>query len=377
MVDDLSAKGVREALAAAGVNVSREIERGALVLLNAREYSQPPVTPAHIINLIRERARDARSLGFRGLRLGVEMTWTVTMGVPNETIVQIESLLDLALGHEAPTVSCQYRRDRFPTTILQQVVRTHTKVVAGDQSYVSGMFQELTRTALQTFLASAQERRVPKGGYYFRQGDPSREVFVLTAGRLKAVRTDPDGRSVIVGFISPPDPFGHASAFAGLPRIASAQVIDDSRALVWDVQTVLGVIRTHPEVSLDAVRFIAKGAAAQVDHTVDLTASPVERRLARFLHRLAHSTGRPTASGILIEMGLSGQDLAGLINATPYTVSRVLAGWHRLKGCRSATWTPSRARCGPGCSDRRRARHRVRRIGRFWSATRATARGSV
>ena len=90
-------------------------------------------------------------------------------------------------------------------------------------------------------------------------------------------------------------------------------------------------MKAHPEVSLDAVRLIAKEAAAVVDHTVDLTAAPVERRLARVLQRLARSTGRPTASGILIERGLSGQDLAGLINATPYTVSRVLAAWHRLK----------------------------------------------
>ncbi len=107
--------------------------------------------------------------------------------------------------------------------------------------------------------------------------------------------------------------------------------MDDSRALAWDVQTVFGVMKAHPEVCLDAVRLISKEAAALVDHTVDLTASPVERRLARVIHRLARSTGRQTASGILIEMGLSGQDLAGLINATPYTVSRVLAAWHRLK----------------------------------------------
>ncbi len=332
MVDDLSAKEVREALSG-GVSVSQQIERGALVFLNAREYSHPPVTPAHIINLIRERTRDAQSLGFRGLRVAVEMTWAATMGVPNETVVQIEALLDVALGYEAATVACQYRRERFPAAVLQQVLRTHGKVVAGDQTYVSvsGMFKELTRTDLQAFLTSAQERIVLKGGYYFRQGDPSHEVFVLTAGRLKGVRTDSEGHNVIFGFFGPPDPFGHTSAFAGLPRFASAQAIEDSRALVWDVQTVLGVIKAHPEVSLDAIRFIAKEAVAQVDHSLDLTASPVERRLARFLHRLAHSQGRRTASGILLEMGLSGQDLAGLINATPYTVSRVLAAWHRLK----------------------------------------------
>jgi CRP/FNR family transcriptional regulator len=333
VVDDLPANEVTAALIAGGVSVSREIERGALVLMNAREYAQPPASPTHMIDLMRERTRDARSRGFSGLRVAVEMTWTVIAAVPDETLVDIEALLDVALGPGGATVACMYRRGRFSTAVLQGALRTHVKVVAGDQVHVSlsSMFQGLTHTDLRAFLASADERRVPKGGYYFQQGEPSREVFVLTSGRLKGVYADAAGRNVIIGFMSPPETFGHVSALAGTPRFASSQALEDSRALVWDVQTVINVIMTHPKVSLDAVRFIAKETAAEVDHTLDLTASPVERRLARFLHRLGRSMGRKTASGILIEMGLSGEDLAGLINTTPYSISRVLAGWHRLK----------------------------------------------
>ncbi len=40
--------------------------------------------------------------------------------------------------------------------------------------------------------------------------------------------------------------------------------------------------------------------------------------------------GRPTAQGIAVEFPISGQELAEMIATTPYTVSRILAGWRRL-----------------------------------------------
>jgi len=74
---------------------------------------------------------------------------------------------------------------------------------------------------------------------------------------------------------------------------------------------------------------MAKQIAAGTDRLVDLATSPVERRLARLLHRLSGSLGRSTPQGIVIELGLSGEELAELLNTTPYTISRILAEWRR------------------------------------------------
>ena len=56
----------------------------------------------------------------------------------------------------------------------------------------------------------------------------------------------------------------------------------------------------------------------------------MERWLARLLLRLADSVGRKTPQGAVIELSLSGRDLAELAITTPYTVSRILAEWRRL-----------------------------------------------
>jgi CRP-like cAMP-binding protein len=75
---------------------------------------------------------------------------------------------------------------------------------------------------------------------------------------------------------------------------------------------------------------MAKQIAAGTDRLVDLATSPVERRLARLLHRLSGSLGRSAPEGVVIELGLSGEELAELLNTTPYTISRILAEWRRL-----------------------------------------------
>lgn len=332
VLDDLPLKLLTDALTAGGVNISRETERGAFVLMNAQEYYPLPLDPSRMFELTRERIRDALSRGFSGLRVVAEMTWTLKTNGPEGVLVEYEGLLDDTLDAGTATVACAYRSGRFPAKVLQQLIRTHLKVVAGDQVYLtlSGIFQEVSQADLQTLMTSAQERSCPKDGFFFQQGDPSTEVFVLTSGRLKMVRSDSDGRSIILRLVTPPKPFGHITALAEIPRHASAQALEDSRALVWDVPTVSKIISARPDISINVVRYMAKQIAAGTDRLVDLATSPVERRLARLLHRLSGSLGRSTPQGIVIELGLSGEELAELLNTTPYTISRILAEWRRL-----------------------------------------------
>ncbi len=331
--DDLELAEVTEALAAGGVDVNREIQRGALLLMSAEEYSTPPpFDPLQMVELNRRRVTEAGSLVFSGLRIAAEMTWALKTPVPEEALAEYESILHETLGSGPATIACMYRRGRFPPAVLQQVIRSHSKSMAGDYLYLnlSALFQELTRTDLQRLLQSASERRVAKGGFYYRQGDPATEVFVLTTGKVKTVRGDPDGRSTILRIVTPTEAFGGVSALGGTPRLASAQALEDSRALVWDVPTILRELMSHPAVSLNAVYLMARRVVEELDRAQDLTTSPVERRLARLLLRLAQSMGRKTPDGIVIEISLSGEDLAALASTTPYTVSRILAGWKRL-----------------------------------------------
>jgi CRP/FNR family transcriptional regulator, nitrogen oxide reductase regulator len=333
VVDDLERSEVTAALVAGGVDVNREIERGALVPLNAEEfYGPPPFDALRVVERIRQRELDARARGFTGLRIAVEGSW-LNERIGDDALGEFESLLNKGVGPGTLALACLHRRDRLDPAVLRQVINSHAKVVAGDYVHVSlsALFQALARSDLQRLWQSAGERRKRKGEFYFHQGEHANEVYVLTDGALKLVRTDPAGQSVILYIVTPNEPFGHVSALGGSTRLASAQTLEDSRALVWDVPTILQVMMKHPEVSMTAMRLMVERIEEAVVHVQDLATSPVERRLARVLFRLAQSVGHTIPQGIAIELSLSGQDLAELTSTTPFTVSRLLAEWRRLQ----------------------------------------------
>jgi CRP/FNR family transcriptional regulator, nitrogen oxide reductase regulator len=332
VLDDSPRAEIEKALAAHRVDVSREVGRGALAFLRPEEWVGPyPFDAFRALDNIRARVGEAATARLTGLRAAVEATWTLKAGLRGDALSGWESLLEHA-GAPAPlTVVCMYRRTRFDPTTLRRVIQSHGKVLAGDLVYLglSSLFQNLAPMELQRWVRSARERRVAAGGYFFLQGEPAKDVYVLTEGAVKFIRAEQDGRSAIIRIALPTEPFGHIDALEGTPRIASAQALEGSRALVWDTPTVLEAITTNPRFSLNAIRVVADMFRSQADLVQDLATSRVEQRLARLLLKLAHSVGRKTQRGIVVRLSLSGQDLAEMIGATPYTVSRILAEWRR------------------------------------------------
>ena len=340
VTDDLRLSEVTQALAAGGVDVNREIERGGMGFLTAQEWYGLPRFDAtsedgisRVIDLFRRRVSEAAARRFAGLCVAVEMTWALKAGIPADTVVALEDLYEeAAAGIGNLTAACMYRRGRFAPAVLRRMLRSHRKVAAGNFVHVSlnPLFENLAETDQRALLSLARERRVPKGGSFFNQGDEAREVFLLTSGKVKLVRTDRDGRNTIQDLEAPTEIFGERAAFARTPRLASAQALEDSWALVWDVSTILEAMMRHPSIALNVARMMAEQVEGALTRIEDLASARVELRLARLLTLLAQTMGRPTPQGIAVEFPISGQELAEMISTTPYTVSRLLAGWRRL-----------------------------------------------
>jgi CRP-like cAMP-binding protein len=339
VVDDLKRSDVVEALSAGGVDVNGEIERGALLVLNAQEYYVlPQFDPLRVPEMIRERLIDARSRGFAGLRIAAEMTWVLKGGLRDKALVEdcalveLESLIDEAMTPGPLTGACMYRRDRFAPAVLQRQIRIHAKVITDDRIYLSlsALFQNLAGTDLQGLAQCAREHLVPKRGFFFHQGDVAPTIYLLRSGAAKLFRTDSGGRSVTLRIIKPTEPFGDRAALLGTTRLASAQALEDSRALAWDAPTIRHALMSHPAFSMNALRLLEERLEDERGRLQDVATASVEQRLARVLLGFVQSNGHKTGRGVAIELPLSGRDLADLVLATPYTVSRILAEWKRL-----------------------------------------------
>jgi CRP-like cAMP-binding protein len=325
---------VLTALSAGGVRVEREMKRGALALATPRDYfGPPPLDPPRVVERMEARLRQAAAAGFAGLRIAAEMSWAGRHGLPDETLGEYEALLEMASGRGRATIACLYRRDRFDPAMLERLVRTHSKVVAEDHVYLSlsALFRSLAEQDLQRLARAAHERAVRRGEFFFREGDQATDVYLLRAGLVKLVRTDAEGRSVIVRIIAPAEPFGdRVIALGESQRLSSAEAMEDSRALAWEGSVLLRVILTHPAVSISAIRLLEERVEKERGRILDFVTPDVRRRLARLLLRLGQYIGRRTRRGTVIDVPLSRQDLAELAISSRYTVSRILADWRRL-----------------------------------------------
>jgi signal transduction histidine kinase len=128
---------IERSLEAAGVDVARQRERGALVLVSRWEVSFPggEFDPTAMIAYVRQTIAQTLAEGFTGLRLVAEMTWALQMGVGANKLIHYEALGNHLYPDEPLVAICMYNRSRFPAAVCHDAMRVHPWVAVGEVAY--------------------------------------------------------------------------------------------------------------------------------------------------------------------------------------------------------------------------------------------------
>lgn len=183
-----------------------------------------------------------------------------------------------------------------------------------DHSLCAGMDpHELIRIAEKTDQLDA----LP-GQALFYEGDPARNFFTIRKGVVRLVRTFPDGRRSIVGFLHGGDFFGGGFGRAAYAATAEAVTpLEYCRISVSDLQTLT---KEHPSLSQQMSAMAADRLYAADDHIVLLARKTAQEKVAAFL--LASSEWAGQANQFDLPMARS--DIADYLGLTIETVSRTL-----------------------------------------------------
>jgi CRP-like cAMP-binding protein len=192
------------------------------------------------------------------------------------------------------------------------------------------LFRALSDEELRDVWESARTGLATRGDLCFLQGSRADAVYVLTSGKIKLVMTDADGRRVILCVIEPPEPFGYVGMFDGGTHRVSAEAVQDSRFVAWDLETMNRLLRAHPAIMGNGLQLLATCVDQNWERFHDLVTVRIEQRIARMLLRLAHYSADQRGGAPADIVGLLHQDLADLIGTNMYTVSRILCRWKRL-----------------------------------------------
>ena len=181
---------------------------------------------------------------------------------------------------------------------------------------------------LQQVLGASTLRSVEENEYFFLQGDPAEYAYVLVAGQVKLLQSNPQGQLVNLRTLYPWQLFGALGAVRAQGQYpASAQALEDSGALAIPSNFLKQMLASHPHLSMDLMQLMASYIQEMQSRYMELATERVEQRICRAVLRLASQSGQMVKDGV--ELTLSREDLAEMSGTTPYTVSRVLADWHR------------------------------------------------
>lgn len=191
------------------------------------------------------------------------------------------------------------------------------------------LFEGLSPVHLERILQSAHNLQLAAGGFFFMQGDPAERMFILAQGRVKLYQSSPEGTQTLIHVITPVTLFALVAMTQTQLYPVSAQAAEDSQAIYWSRQELMGFVTQIPELALNAMRIMADQVKEMQERFRQATSERVERRLAHTLLRLSGQNGRKIDEGVLIDLHLSRQDLAEMSGTTQYTVSRLLSQWEQ------------------------------------------------
>jgi CRP-like cAMP-binding protein len=201
--------------------------------------------------------------------------------------------------------------------------------IALDELSKLPLFQGIAQQDLEHLLQAAHRKRLQVGEFFFLQGDPAENMYVLLEGRVKLSQSGPDGDQVLIRVITPVSVFALVAITTASNYLVTAQAAEDSLALYWTRHELMDFVLRTPQMAHNAMRIMAERLQEIQERFRQVTTERVERRLVYTLFRLAAQAGKKVDQGVLIDLTLTRQDLAEMSGTTLYTVSRMLSSWEK------------------------------------------------
>ncbi len=196
-------------------------------------------------------------------------------------------------------------------------------------------FKDLPDAAIPAISPLFREQGYEPGQTIFFAGDPATRLYVVAAGKVKVLRHALTGQEVVLDILLPGEFFG------SLPVLGEDVYPDTAQAhTTCCILTITGddfrqILQRYPPVSLALLEVVSARLRDAQGVIHQLSAAPVESRVAATLLALGEKAGEQRGSELLIQLPLTRQDLADMTGATLETVSRVMSQFRKQKLVRS------------------------------------------
>jgi CRP-like cAMP-binding protein len=181
---------------------------------------------------------------------------------------------------------------------------------------------------------TAINQRFREAGYQpgdsiYRSGETIRHLYVVAVGKVKLLRHTLSGQDVLLDILTPGEFFGSLTPVAGEVHPDTAQAQTAVCVLRISSDDFRAILQKYPSVALSVLDLTTARLQEAQETVRQLSAHPVEQRIAATLLRLADKLGQASAEGLLLQMPLSRDDLAQMTGTTTETASRIMSQFQK------------------------------------------------
>jgi CRP-like cAMP-binding protein len=174
-------------------------------------------------------------------------------------------------------------------------------------------------------LMAAHQRSFLRRQTIFLEGDPIRQMLLLTSGSVKLTQAGPNGCEVILRLNGPGEMVGTLGTCTRGEHCATAQALESCTTLGWDAAIFESLAERYSALRRNTVRILENRLQEMDQRFREISTEKVSPRLSSQLIRLLSQIGKQVNG--CVEIGLSREELAQLTGTTLFTVSRLLCQW--------------------------------------------------
>jgi len=190
------------------------------------------------------------------------------------------------------------------------------------------LLRDLKPREIDLVLSVARRRRVHAKSIITYQGEAAEYLLLLWKGRARYFYEIPDGKKLILKWITPGEILGGAALLTRPSTyVLSTEAVQDSIVLEWDRSTIRRLARRFPQLPENANAIAMDYLSWYVAAHAALTSRNARERLASVIFTFARSFGEKVADGIALDV--TNEELACSANITPYTASRLISAWQK------------------------------------------------
>lgn len=186
-------------------------------------------------------------------------------------------------------------------------------------------FEELAEPDLLKINEMFHQKDFAVGEVISLTGDLAEHLYVIAEGRVKLLHHSPAGREILLDLLTPGEFFGAIAGLGGETYAETAQAMTACCILVVNREAFRQIISWHPQVAMKVIDIMADRLQAANERVQLLSTLPVEGRIAYLLLKLAKKFGEKRGIGLLLQVPLTRDDLAGMTGTTTESASRAIS----------------------------------------------------